>query len=282
MPFYFTCFTAALLALIPVAALAQTPPAPTPTASSAAPSEVLLKYKLTPGEVLRYRITDSMKGAMTVGSQNLPINDQSVESLTATVEKIDPATGNATLRQQFHTTETMSGKQSTNSSPSDISYSVVLAPTGQVISQDLGAKANAELKAIGWNFHSLLSSSYFSQDAAFPTHAVKIADIWSHADTLGQPGIPGYTNESLTGLGTISGHQTASNRRALRRHHQLSSEGDSRTYLAVHRPIPRNRNGAVRPRCRARYKATHTPKSLLITAKCLPLFRRATPRLWGR
>ena len=87
---------------------APTPPVPTPDAPNpptpAAPSGVTLRYKFTPGQTLRYRVTMDAAGKVTMASgTGMPIKQHLVMTLHQTVKSVRASDGAATLATQVDT-----------------------------------------------------------------------------------------------------------------------------------------------------------------------------------
>ncbi len=208
MHFQLTILISALLALVPAAALAQTVPTPAPVA-------VLLKYKFTPGEVLRYKYaTDtSSAGGYTSFSSNVPMVTHMTAVLTYTVQSVEPATGNATIHMAFgQPTMTMTANGATMpiSVPADSlgDGTIVVSPTGAQISMKLDTPDPAP---DGSGATSMAASGgSMGQFSQLPDHPVSVGDIWRSVIRFGSTiGGQMYTKQSLLGVSSEGGHAVA-------------------------------------------------------------------------
>ena len=87
-------------------------------AHAAAPGAVTLRYKYAPGQVLHYKMTETMQGA-TMGT---PMASRTSMLMTETVKSVDPRTGNATILVQTGKpamTMTMNGRPMQQGMPPD-------------------------------------------------------------------------------------------------------------------------------------------------------------------
>lgn len=202
------CTLIALLALLPAAAHAQTAPA---TASSPA---VTLRYKFTPGDIARYRMTMDMNMNIAMGRQTSaaakpipPILQHMVMDYNTTVESVNPD-GSASLTERITgMTMTMNGKPVPGMDSIANMYkggiAMVMSPAGKVLSIKLPTTPGAKTIP-GFDLTKIGNIA----PAALPLAPVHIGDTWrGDADlaSLGQSfPIPGFQMTLRSALAGIS------------------------------------------------------------------------------
>ena len=170
-----TFFALTLLAAAPLSAHAQAKPAAaTPTAQA-----VTLRYKFVPGQVHQYRFSMDMDGLMPspMGGAGTPLQMAMQMTMKQTVKDIRASDGAATISSQIedaHTT--INGKETAlpqaQSDQMKKPYTMVMLPTGKVLSMDMPALGGTGLP--GMDF----SKGMFSTTVTLPDGPVKVGDTW--------------------------------------------------------------------------------------------------------
>ena len=161
------------------------PPAPaTPEAGT-----VTLRYKFTPGQVLKYRMTMNMNMATGAAGRSFNTTTTGGGDMTYTVQSVD-ASGNATVLVQatsFDMATKLNGQ--TIAMPASATdalkkgYTVVLSPTGKMVSMSgLGTQAG------GMDINQLMNSSGLGGLSQLPDQPVKVGDVWRASSSLGAMG----------------------------------------------------------------------------------------------
>lgn len=207
--------TALLTALLPLAAQAQTA-APAPASGA-----VTLRYKFTPGEVLRYKMTMDMATAMsglpgTTPPPTTPMKTHMEMVYRQTVMDVRASDGAATLAGKYESLSTtmngspMPGNPMLNAMKG--SFTTVMSPTGKMLSFKVGDRATSpgvpgmSMPKMGENMPSYL-----------PDGPVKVGDTWDTVVDLSRmmaagsaPGMQVAFHSTLTGLDASGGTTVAS------------------------------------------------------------------------
>lgn len=197
-----TLGAAAALAAFPLTASAQ---APVPPAAPAA-GTATLRYKFTPGQVSRYKMTTNMTGTMMTGQSGagFPLNTATQIIMKQTVKDVRASDGAATISTEIESMRVaMNGKEQTLSdaqqAPMKKPFTQVMLPTGKVLSMKMPDTMGAAMP--GMDF----SKSFSSMSVAFPDGPLKAGEDWKN--TVSAPGMEGTnlnydsTLTSLTGDG---------------------------------------------------------------------------------
>lgn len=201
------------LAALPLAALpvmaAPTPPTPptapltaasaTPPAPTAAPGPaVTLRYKFTPGQVLRYRMTTDTDGTiqMGTGGMSIPLKDHMVIVMRQTVKSVRATDGAATLESGIDSvTGTANGQPLPPAATAQLekrTTTLVLSPIGKVLSMQMPA---------GTPMAGMGNITQSGTESALPAGPVHVGDTWSGDAALSSIGNVAMTS-TLTGLDT--------------------------------------------------------------------------------
>ncbi len=174
-------------------------------AHAAAPSAILLKYKYSPGEVLKFQVAENIDSQVTVGTRTTPVTSHTVSELTQTVKSVDPTTGNATLQVQFgRPTMTLDGKVvNLPLAPATAANGVtmVVTPAGNPKSVTGGIGASSVFMGSGSTPPGILSGS-FGQLSVFPSHTVRIGDAWRSSSAVAQAGLQLFAKQTLVSVDT--------------------------------------------------------------------------------
>ncbi len=195
---------AALAALSPLAAQAQIPAPATPTAPAA--GTATLRYKFTPGQVHRYKMTTNVVGTMMTGQSGagFPLNMASQIIMKQTVKDVRAADGAATIAVEVESMRfALNGNEQTVPDAQQAAMkkpsTVVMLPTGKVLSMTLPDTPGTPMASMDF------SKNFSSMSAAFPDGPLKVGDTWK--GTVAVPGMDGTsliydsTLTSLTGDG---------------------------------------------------------------------------------
>lgn len=198
-----TALGAAALAALPLIAGAQAP-APAPAAPAA--SAVTLRYKFTPGQVHRYKMTTNVAGTMLTGQSGagFPINTAMQIVMKQTVKEVRATDGAATVTIQIESMRSaMNGQEQTIPEAQQAAMkkpmTQVILPTGKVLSLTLPDTPGMSMPGIDF------SKSLNSVGVAFPDGPLKAGETWK--STVSSPGMEGTdltydsTLTSLTGDG---------------------------------------------------------------------------------
>jgi len=199
---------AALLAALPLAAPAQTRPA-----STAPP--LALRYKWTPGEVLRYKMTMDSNMAMTMTGQgpNVPraipaLATHMVMAYDLAVQSVNPADGAATLTEHItQMTGTLNGQHIPGLDAAANAYkggfTVVMSPTGKMLSVQMPPAVNGHLPP-GMDFSKLGNMT----PAMLPSFPARVGDTWQDNTAMHlfdqMPGMPTLQMTVFSSLAGIS------------------------------------------------------------------------------
>lgn len=209
--FYAAALTAALL---PLASQAQTA-APAP-----APAAVLLRYKFTPGEVIRDKTTTDTNmtmpnvpglpatAAMSYKTHMEMVNRQTVKSVRA-------SDGAATLVVTTESlTSTMNGKPLHTAALTSVKQGVdtlVITPAGKLLSFKAG-KGTSPVVITGFDMSKMEGNT----PAALPDGPIKVGDTWDTVADLsgfmagsGMAGMQMTVHSALTALDTSGGETVA-------------------------------------------------------------------------
>lgn len=201
--------SAALLAALPLAAPAQTPPL-----RKASP--VTLRYQWTPGDVRHYRMTMDTNMTMAMSGQAAsnprtipPITEHMVLAYNTTVQSVNPADGSATLTEHITgMTFTMNGKTlplgSSLTNAYKDGFTVVMSPAGKMLSMHLPPSVTGKMPA-GMDVSKIGSFA----PALLPPGPVHVGDTWQGgsdmSSILGQiPHVPALQMTLTSSLAALS------------------------------------------------------------------------------
>lgn len=196
---------AALAALSPLAAQAQAPAAPAAPAAPVA-GTATLRYKFTPGQAHRYKLTTNMVGTMMTGQSGagFPLNTATQIIMKQTVKDVRASDGAATITTEIESMRlAMNGKEQPVPDAQQAAFkkpiTQVMLPTGKVLSFTMPDTPGMSMP--GMDF----SKSFSSLSVAFPEGPLKTGEDWK--STISAPGMEGTnltydsTLTSLTGDG---------------------------------------------------------------------------------
>jgi len=195
-----TALGAAALAALPLSAPAQAPAPPTAPAAGTA----TLRYKFTPGQVHRYKMTTNMVGTMLTGQSGagFPLNTATQIIMKQTVKDVRASDGAATIETEIESMRlAMNGKEqpmpdaqkATISKP----FTQVMLPTGKVLSMKMPDMPGAGMP--GMDF----SKSFSSLSVAFPAGPLKAGETWKSA--ISAPGMEGTNLTYDSALTSLTG-----------------------------------------------------------------------------
>lgn len=198
-----TLGAAALAALSPLAASAQ---APAPTAPAA--GAVTLRYKFTPGQVHRYKMTNNVTGTVLTGQSGagIPLNMASQIILKQTVKDIRATDGAATLVTEIESLRyAMNGQEQTVPDAQQANMkkpiSLLVLPTGKLVSTLPADSPGLSMPAMDF------SKAFVSFITVLPEVPVKAGDNWK--STLVAPGMMGMNLKFASTLTSLTGEGDA-------------------------------------------------------------------------
>lgn len=193
----------AVLVAFPLSAGAQ---APTPAAPAA--GTVTLRYKFTPGQVHRYKVTINMVGTMMTGQSGagFPINTATQFVLKQTVKDVRATDGAATISTEIESTRfAMNGQEQTVPDAQQTAMkkptTLLLLPTGKVLPTP--AADTPELSMSAMDF----SKAFLNLITVLPEGPVKAGDTWE--STLATPGMAGSDLKFASTLTALTGEGDA-------------------------------------------------------------------------
>lgn len=200
------CAALPLLAALPHAAGAQTPT----TAAAATTAPVTLRYKWTPGDVKRYKMTMDMNMAMSgAGVPALPaIAQHLVMAYDTTVQSVNPVDGSATLTEHItQMTATMNGRTLPGMDAMTDAYkggfTVVMSPAGKMLSMKLPAAITGKMPA-GMDMSKMGSMTA----ATLPLFPARVGDTWQDTTAMHMfdqmPGMPALQMTIFSSLAGVS------------------------------------------------------------------------------
>ncbi|MBV9849643.1 MAG: hypothetical protein JO250_08135, partial [Armatimonadetes bacterium] len=175
------------------------PPAPNPPTPTTA--GVTLRYKFTPGRVLRYRLTTDTNGTIQMGPSGtgMPLKQHMTMTLTQTVKDVRASDGAATVVAQLGSVSmTVNGRPimlpAQDQEQINKPMTAVVTPTGQVLSVQTPSGTLSGPAALGFNPMDL------QKIGALPEKPVNTGDTWP-----GKYEAPGgvlniYTKSTLSSL----------------------------------------------------------------------------------
>lgn len=206
----------ALLSAMPFAACAQDTavPAVPPSVTSAPPdaSAVTLRYKFTPGQTRRYKMTMTMNDTTLTGQSgaDVPMNMVMTMTMKQTVKSVRPSDGAATIVAQLEgMEENFNGKayhlpaamQAKMKHP----FTTVMLPTGKVLSLQIPLTSSAGIPGMpGGDF----GNGYISS-VTLPDTPVKVGDSWPGSVASSMAGMQTLVSSTLAGLETKGDAQLA-------------------------------------------------------------------------
>jgi hypothetical protein len=203
----------------PATALPTTPAAPTVPAGPA----VTLRYKFTPGQILRYQMVMDTDGHIQMGEAggtDIPLKDHMVIVERQTVKSVRPTDGAATLESHVESvTGTANGQPLPPAATSQMqnqTTTMVLTPTGKVLSMQMPG---------GMPMAGMGNITQSGTEAALPLAPVHVGDTWNSAASVGGIGTTVDMASTLTGLDTAGGGALATIAETIHGKFQMSPPG---------------------------------------------------------
>ncbi|MCW3059639.1 MAG: hypothetical protein JWQ02_1460 [Capsulimonas sp.] len=164
------------------------------------PTDALLRYKFTAGQVLRFNNVSDVNMTITIPGQPKPIPlSQHIEGIMRqTVQSVDPVNNTATLTVKIESIAmTMNGQPMSQSdmqkAQAAADTTLVLSELGKVIS----AKLNSPSSTYGFDPKQM---GMYQQNGVFPIRAVKPGDTWTSTIAMSGVGANITSNFQLTQL----------------------------------------------------------------------------------
>ena len=207
-----TLSAALLLSALPLTAWSDAPAtAPTAVPATAAPAAtapLILRYKFSPGQTLRYKLTVDSTGTLRMATgTTMPLKQHMEMTMRQSVTDVRASDGAATLSLGLEAVSgTMNGQalppQATQAMQKDLG-TMVLSPTGKVLSFQAQAPQGG-LAMPGMDMKSMAQGR-----TVFPDGPVKVGDTWKSAITSEAVGMTMHTVSRLKSLDTSGGGSVA-------------------------------------------------------------------------